>query len=130
MATINTLVQWLIPPPKYHVQRLLPSVQVTPQAKLGGMFVIQRGGEGESSLQRDEGVRILFRNCEDAYGFPPYHAIEGLLSRSNGQDLRAMERDIVRQAFQGCPAMLLRSSQMDWWKRIPVLAARLGTGQV
>lgn len=129
MATINTIVQWLVPPPKYHIQRLIPGVKVTREAKLAGMFIIQRGGDGESVLESEEALGILFRNCEDAYGFPPYHAIEGMLSTANGHDLRPVEREIMRNAFRGCPAMLLSSSQLDWWKRIPALAVALGEQQ-
>ena len=45
-ATINAVVQMLVPPPKYHVERLVPGVEVAPEAHLAGMVVIQRGGEG------------------------------------------------------------------------------------
>jgi hypothetical protein len=118
MATINTLIQWLVPPPKYHVQRLIPSVTVRREAQVAGMFVIERGEDGERSLQTDEAIQILLQNCDDAYGFPPYQAIEGFLCHLNGRDLRAAEQQIVSSAFRECPAVLLRSSQLDWWKRI------------
>ena len=35
-ATINALVQLLVPPPKYHVERLVPGVEVAPEAHLAG----------------------------------------------------------------------------------------------
>ena len=58
-------------------------------------------------------------NCEDAYGFPPYAAIEGSLRRRNGSDLKEVERAIVARALSGLPATVLRSETMDWWRRLP-----------
>ncbi len=121
MATVNTLVQFLIPPPKYHVQQLVPNAKLGRRAKLAGMFVIERGGEGEVALDNKEAMDILFSNCEDAYGFPPYHYIKEFLYRPNGTDLREVERSIMTQAFQELPAMLVKSTTSDWWRRIPNL---------
>jgi hypothetical protein len=59
------------------------------------------------------------RNCEDAYGFPPYPAIEGSLRRRNGTDLKDVERAIVASALRGLPAAVMRSETMDWWRRVP-----------
>jgi hypothetical protein len=62
-------------------------------------------------------------NCEDAYGFPPYDTIKTTLHNANELDLRAVEREIIERALKGLPAMLLRSSKMDWAYRIPALLA-------
>ena len=118
VATVNTLVQLLVPPPKYHVNRLVPGVKFVPEAKLAGMFVIQRGGEGSVSLSGDEALETLMRNSEDAYGFPPYSTIESFLYDSSGVDLRVAEREIVATALAGWPAVLLMSNKMDWSERI------------
>jgi hypothetical protein len=120
-ATINALVQLLVPPPKYPIERLVPNVQVIGQAPLGAMIVIERGGAGEVTLDPDEALEALLRNCEDAFGFPPYHEIEGFLHSRNGVDLRALEHDIAAAALAGCPTTLLRSQSMDWWKRLPAV---------
>ena len=103
-ATINAIVQLLVPPPKYHVERLVPGVAVAPEARLAGMVVIQRGGLGEVVLSEDEALETLMSNCEDAYGFPPYSAIESSLRRRNGSDLKQVERAIVASALSGLPA--------------------------
>jgi hypothetical protein len=119
VATTNTLVQLVIPPPKYAVERLVPGVAIAPSGSLQGMFVIQRGGEGEETLEPDEALDILLRNCEDAYGFPPYHDLEAFLLGSTGHDLRAEERQIMASALSGHPSTLLRSTTLDWATRIP-----------
>jgi dolichol-phosphate mannosyltransferase len=118
-ATINAVVQLLVPPPKYHVERLVPGVVVAPEAHLAGMVVIQRGGFGGLVLDEREALETLMSNCEDAYGFPPYSEIEGSLRRRNGSDLRDVERAIVASALSGVPAAVLRSESMDWWRRLP-----------
>jgi dolichol-phosphate mannosyltransferase len=118
-ATINAVIQMIVPPPKYHVERLVPGVALAPEARLTGMVVIQRGGEGAVALDDSEALEILLRNCEDAYGFPPYPAIEESLRRRNGADLKDVERDIIASALSGLPATVMRSETMDWWRRVP-----------
>jgi dolichol-phosphate mannosyltransferase len=121
VATINTLVQLLVPPPKYHVQQLVPHARVTNEARLHGLIVIERGGDENVSLENKEGLDILLANCEDAYGFPPYETIKTFLHSSHAQDLPAIEREIIGQSLHNLPATLLRSSSMDWSRRIPML---------
>jgi len=121
VATINTLVQLLVPPPKYHVQQLVPHARVTNEARLNGLIIIERGGDEDVSLENKEGLDILLANCEDAYGFPPYETIKTFLHNAHAQDLPAIEREIIGQSLQNLPTTLLRSSSMDWSRRIPML---------
>ena len=118
-ATINAIVQLLVPPPKYHVERLVPGVDVAVEGRLAGMVVIERGGSGEIVLDEREALDTLLSNCEDAYGFPPYSSIEGFLRMHDGIDLRDVEREIVARALGGHPAALIRSETMDWWRHLP-----------
>lgn len=119
MATINAIVQLLVPPPKYHVDRLVPKVKLAHHGTLTGLFIIEKGAEADSSLPEREAIEILLANCEDAYGFPPYHDIKEFLYISNGVDLRPVERSIIRSAMHNIPAMLIRSNSLEWWRRIP-----------
>jgi dolichol-phosphate mannosyltransferase len=125
-ATINALAQFLIPPPKYHVERLVPGVRMSRQARLAGLAVIERGGEGQRRLGHEEATDILMRNCEDAYGFPPYESLEKFLHSSDGRNLKPVERSIVARALRGRPATLLRSNTMNWWQRIPAVMGLVG----
>jgi hypothetical protein len=88
------------------------------------MVVIERGGEGTAVLDEGAALETLMRNCEDAYGFPPYPQIEGSLCRRNGTDLREVERGIVASALSGLPAAVMRSETMDWWQRVPDVVGR------
>ena len=42
-ATINALVQRIIPPPKYQIDKLVPTASVAPEAQLSKLIVIERG---------------------------------------------------------------------------------------
>jgi hypothetical protein len=124
-ATINALVQLVVPPPKYQVDRLVPHVTIVPEAQLVGLAVIQREGtEGSVALDEREALDVLLSNCEDAYGFPPYPTIQGWLHSRNGLDLKCVERDIIECALAGKPAHLLRSESRDWYRMFPSVVER------
>ena len=118
-ATINMILQMLVPPPKYFVNKLLPKVKVTRKARLGRMFIIERGEAGIVPIENREAMDVLLQNCEDAYGFPPYEALKEFLYLRGDVDLREKEHAIIRQALGELPATVIRSSTFDWWSRIP-----------
>ncbi len=121
MATVNALVQLLVPPPKYAIQQLIPAARVVPEAWLAGVFFIERGGEEEYTLDPSQAVEQLMCNSADAYGFPPYSALEPFLCRTEAVDLRARERQIVARALGERPARCIRRRSMDWARRIAEL---------
>ena len=118
-ASLNAVVQWLIPPPKYPVSRLIPDVRIAGKGKLAGMVVIQRGTDAIELLSDADALEILLANTEDAYGFPPYHHIEDFLLGSSGRNLRNHERQIIASALEGVPAALLTREERDWAAQIP-----------
>jgi hypothetical protein len=119
-ATINALVQLVVPPPKFQVDRLVPGVAIAPEAQLAGMAILQRDGEeGGTVLPPGEALDILLRNCEDAYGFPPYPVIGRWLWSRGDRDLRVTEREIIRSALSGRPTHLLCSPDRRWSEMLP-----------
>jgi dolichol-phosphate mannosyltransferase len=120
-ATLNAVVQRMIPPPKYDIDRLIPSARVAPEGQIAGLVIIQRDDDFERELDTDEALEILFENCEDAFGFPPYSKIEAFLQGMNGHDLKDAERQVVNSAFGNVPATLIASSTMDWWQKLPAV---------
>ena len=127
VATINTLVQLLVPPPKYHVDRLIPGVEFTTSANLRRLVVIERAPHATVTLDESEALSILMENCEDAYGFPPYPTIASFLHGNGTGDLHKLERAIVASALADVPAMLLRSETMDWFQRLPSVLGALAS---
>jgi dolichol-phosphate mannosyltransferase len=121
-ATLNAVVQILVPPPKYQVDRLVPHVAIAPEAQLVGMAVIEReGDQGSQLLAPQDALDILLSNCDDAYGFPPYPAIQQWLHSRNGTDLRDTERKIIESALSGKPTHLLRSHDRNWHSMFPAV---------
>jgi putative flippase GtrA len=119
VATINTIVQLLVPPPKYHVDRLVPDVLRIKEARLTGLVVIERGEDRQRPLSRDEAVQTVLDNCADAYGFPPYSHLEHFLHARSSVDLAAKESSIITGAIGDRPATLLSSSTRDWYLALP-----------
>ena len=126
-ATMNAIVQMLVPPPKYMVHRLIPKVSYANYATLARAVIIERGDEFVESLHHEQAVETFVRNAEDAYGFPPYPILADSLSTWNGQDLHLQEQAIVDQALQKIPTVRLRDPKFNWWQRIPVVT-NLSTG--
>ncbi len=120
-ATLNAIVQAIIPPPKYMVNRLIPGSRITQRAQLAHIAVIERGPEYERGIGEQEKLRILVANAEDAYGFPPYPMLAHELSSWEGEDLHHVEREIVEAAIRELPAVHLRSSHFNWHQRLPGL---------
>ncbi len=118
-ATINMVMQMIVPPPKYFVEKLVPKVKLSRIVRLAGMFIIERGEEQIRPIANHDALEILLKNCEDAYGFPPYDNLKSFLYHQDGIDLREKEQAIIRQAIGGLPATQINSSNLEWWCQIP-----------
>ncbi len=125
MATTNAIVQWIVPPPKYPIQRLVPHADIAPNAHLSAMVVIERGGARHIELTHQEAVDALLANCEDSYGFPPYADIKEHLYLTPTGDLRDNERRIVSTAMERCPSIVMRSETRNWFQMLPDFIGRV-----
>ena len=114
VASLNAFVQRLVPPPKYHVEKLVPGVKVTEHATIGNLFIIQRGDDDQHELELSSALETLLENCEDAYGFPPYSSLETALTGRSDISLPDEERRIIASAFGRSRARLITSSHMGW----------------
>lgn len=118
VATINTLVQLLIPPPKYSVQRLVPGAKTGSSATLERMVVIERANaDDERVLEGADAVAVLRANSADAFGFPPYSELEAYILEQR-PELREREAAIIEAALEGLPATSLKRVERDWAERI------------
>ncbi|MBN2117993.1 MAG: glycosyltransferase [Anaerolineales bacterium] len=120
-ATMNAIVQMLVPPPKYMVHRLIPKATYANYAKLSRAVIIERGDEYVESLHHEQAVETFVNNAEDAYGFPPYPILADSLSRWNGEDLHPQEQAIVNEALAQIPTVRLRDPKFNWWQKLPVV---------
>jgi len=101
----------------------VPSVSFATSARVRHLVVIERGSDETTSLTGADAVTSLLRNCEDAYGFPPYPTIAEFLHGDGGSDLHEVERAIVTSALAASSATVLRSTTMDWWRHLPSVMA-------
>src|SRR5215213_8645367 len=129
-ATMNAIVQWIVPPPKYMVHRLIPKVTYVDEAKLAGAVIIERGPEFQEFLVHDQAVDTFVKNAEDAYGFPPYPILAEALSKWEEHDLHPDEQAIVAEALKGIPTTRLRDPKFNWWQRLPVIAQHSSATQL
>ena len=120
-ATMNAIVQMLVPPPKYMVHRLIPKASYANVATLSRAVIIERGDEYVEALHHDQAVETFVRNAEDAYGFPPYPILADSLSRWEEEDLHSAEQEIVAAALRGIRTVRLRDPKFNWWQRIPTV---------
>ena len=120
-ATMNTIIQMIVPPPRYMVHRLIPRATYANFATLSRAVIIERGNEYVEALQHQQAVETFVRNAEDAYAFPPYPTLANSLSQWNGQDLHPREQSIVDEALKSIPTIRLRDPRFNWWKRLPLV---------
>lgn len=126
-ATMNSLVQMIIPPPKYMVDRLIPKAIYGDVATLSHAIVIERGPAFEETLNHAEAVDVFVHNAEDAYGFPPYATLAPFLSKWNDQDLHPRETSIISDALRHIPTMRLRDPNYAWWQRLPLTTSNFSS---
>jgi putative flippase GtrA len=137
IMSINSVVQLVVPPPKYHITSLMPA-HITEEAPIDNVFLMERGEPIEERVSLDDAVNQLIENTDDAYGFPPFATLAPNLV-INGADymaLRARERRILATALQNVKIWRLRVRGHEWGELLPRLIldeqaeARPGRGPV
>jgi dolichol-phosphate mannosyltransferase len=119
VATMSALVQMAVPPPKFHVDRLIPEAELVASLDLDRLVVIERGEALLQELDGETAFEILSENTEDAYGFPPYPRIESSFTEGYVDAERAIRRSLIERL----EAVLLRTPDRNWFERLPQLAA-------
>ncbi len=131
IMTINGWTQRAVPPPKYHVQRLV-TCELAPTTRIDQLYIIERGVPCHLTVPKAEAMSELLENTEDAYGFPPYRYLAQALnvSGSTYEELREQERLILVSAMESVRIQRLGSDDFDWADRIAAeLAASAATRQ-
>ena len=123
IMTLNALTQYVVPPPKYVVDRLVPC-QATTRVQVEELFIIERKPFHLSDIDKSTLVDELVANTDDAYGFPPfrYFAPALVIGGEGYEELRARERRILASALFGIRARRLATPDYTWADHIPALA--------
>jgi dolichol-phosphate mannosyltransferase len=118
VATMNAIVQMIIPPPKFQIDELVPQAQLVGSLQLDRLIVIERGKAVVQELDAETAFEILSDNTEDAYGFPPYPRIAHALANGEAN----VEREIRRSMLVELSSTLVRSPDRSWFELLPMLA--------
>jgi hypothetical protein len=128
--SVNSLVQMLVPPPKYHIDALL-GCEIGHEAPIGHVVLMERGPELQERMPIDRAVEQLIDNTDDAYGFPPFATFAPHI-RIGGADyatLRAREVELLREALLGASLHRLRVPGHEWAEVLPELFASPPIGE-
>lgn len=129
IIAINAITQILIPPPKYMIHRLVPTVTYRDTGHVSRIFIIGRGEFAEEPLSPNEAIETLLANTEDAYGFPPFSIMERAITlrtrklrkgkKQNIVTLRSLERQILERFLDSMSVTRLSSPNFGWADVIP-----------
>ncbi len=128
IATLNSYLQRVFPPVKIMMHRLLPDVSYQDEAHLAQVVYLIEGEEHERPLPADELLRLLIANGKKGFGYPPYTHTVKRLSQWRGEDLTAVEEEIIRSAIQNCKATQIQRTDNQWWQDIERNIEKLGVG--
>ncbi len=120
IMSVNSIVQMLVPPPKYHINSLF-DCEVGGEAPIQHVILLERGESVKEEMSLEAAVDQLIENTDDAYGFPPFATFAPHL-RINGDDyatLRRKERDIVTSALANAKTWKLRVPGHEWADVLP-----------
>jgi dolichol-phosphate mannosyltransferase len=122
IMTMNSLVQAVVPPPKYRIDALF-DCEVGGRAPIRSVVLMERGEERLERLPVNETVRRLIENTDDAYGFPPFSLFAPHI-RISGLDyaaLRDREAELLETAITGAHRWQLRVPGHEWAERLPAI---------
>jgi dolichol-phosphate mannosyltransferase len=129
IIAINAVTQILVPPPKYMIDRLVPTVEYRARGRVDRIYIIGRGHELEESVPHAEAIETLLSNTEDAYGFPPFSIMERAITlrarnlhkgkKRDISTLRSIERSILQEFLSNMPVTRLISPNFGWADIIP-----------
>lgn len=119
IMTINGWTQRVVPPPKYHIQRLV-TCELTAKTVINQLYIIERGTPCHVPVPKAEAMTELLANTEDAYGFPPYRYLAQALTVAGRSydELREQERLILVSAMESVRIHRLGSDDFTWAEQI------------
>jgi dolichol-phosphate mannosyltransferase len=122
IMSVNSIVQMLVPPPKYHINSLF-ECEIGGEAPIHHVFLMERGEALQEEISLEDAVERLIENTDDAYGFPPFATFAPHL-RIDGDDylaLRRKEKEILTSALAGARTWRLRVPGHEWAEILPAL---------
>lgn len=122
IMSVNSVVQLVIPPPKYRIDSLLPC-EIVERLPIGDICLMERGDWLREQVAPSDAVGQLLANTDDAYGFPPFDSFAPEL-RIDGRDyasLRRREEELLREAIATARIWRLRVPGHEWSELLPAI---------
>jgi putative flippase GtrA len=131
IMSINSVLQIIVPPPKYHITSLLPA-HIATESPIANVFLMERGEPIQERVELDAAVDQLIENTDDAYGFPPFSTLAPhfVINGQNYEQLRARERELLKQAIGNVTIWRLRVRGHEWGELLPRLIQGEGSEPV
>lgn len=129
IMSVNSVVQWLVPPPKYHISNLI-ECDLGDRAPISHIFIMERGEPLQERQSVDEAVPTLIENTDDAYGFPPFATFAPRLRIGDDdyEALRRKELKLLRNAIRHAAVWRVRVPGHEWAEVLPSLVELNGHG--
>lgn len=122
IMSVNSVVQFLIPPPKYHITSLF-DCEIASSAPISHVFLMERGEPSQETLTPEAALPQLIDNTDDAYGFPPFSSFAPHI-RIGDDDyaaLRRKEEALLGQALQNAEVWRLSVRGHEWAELLPAI---------
>lgn len=122
IMSLNSVVQWLVPPPKYHIAKLL-DCSLAERAPIGHVFIMERGEASQEREHPEAAIATLIENTDDAYGFPPFATFAPRLriGSDDYEELRRKEVALLRRAIARATVWRVRVPGHEWAEVLPEL---------
>jgi 4-amino-4-deoxy-L-arabinose transferase-like glycosyltransferase/putative flippase GtrA len=122
IMSINSVLQIMVPPPKYHITALMPA-HIATEVPIAHVFLMERGEPIQESVPLEAAIDQLIDNTDDAYGFPPFSTLAPhfVIGGADYQQLRVRERELLTQALSKVPVLRLRVRGHEWGELLPRL---------
>jgi 4-amino-4-deoxy-L-arabinose transferase-like glycosyltransferase/putative flippase GtrA len=122
IMSINSVLQIIVPPPKYHITALLPA-HIATDVPITNVFLMERGEPIQERVALEAAIDQLIENTDDAYGFPPFSTLapQFVIDGRNYEQLRARERELLTSAMANVTIWRLRVRGHEWGELLPRL---------
>ncbi|MCA9933311.1 MAG: glycosyltransferase [Anaerolineales bacterium] len=118
VATLNLVLQRLVPPPKAPVTALLPDVEICSRAHLSRFVILETGEGGAEEVTGETAVAFWQQQSRQETGFAPYHyLVEQLFARAE-DSLTTREQQILAAAMSERRAQRVRSKPYTWQQHL------------
>lgn len=119
IMSINALAQIVFEPPKLYPTELM-KINIGKEAVPAKLYFLSNEFTGEKDISREEAVKLILSNTDNAYITPPYNKIFPKL-KLNGysyQDLIDKEVEMVSNIIKNTDPIIVGRKDYSWYKYV------------